>query len=412
MNIWIFNQYAITPDMPGGTRHYDLGRELVRRGHNIVILATSFHHQMHKETKLEPGKKWDVGEVDGINFVWLKTPGYFRNDWRRVVNMIVYAWRAWGFGRKLLKLIPSIDKPDVIFGSSPHLLIPLAAYFVSKHYDVPFLMEVRDLWPQTLIDMEGLSEKSPITKILQILEKFLYKKANLVITLLPKASDYITKCGISEKKIIWIPNGVDLSRFSKAEPSSLSGKKEFKVMYLGAHGRANALDVIIKASKIIQDRGFLDIKFILIGDGPEKPRLIALSKDINLCNMEFWDPVPKIRVPDVLCATDATVFILHDISLYKYGISLNKLFDYLAAGKPLVLVGNPSNNPIKEIHCGINIPSGNPEVFADAIVKLYNMSAEERREMGRRGREYVEKYHDIKKLAKKLEDVIYQVVNG
>jgi len=407
MNIWILNQYAHPPDLPGGTRHYDLGRELVKRGHRVAIFATSFHHYLHRETRLRSGEKWKVEDVNGVKFVWIRTPSYQRNDWRRVQNMVVFAFRAWWLGRKLPKLAPEVGKPNVVIGSSPHLLTPLAAYWVAQHYGVPFVMEVRDLWPQTIIDMGELSARNPIIKALQVLERFLYRRSERIITLLPLAHEYITACGVPREKIVWIPNGVDLARFGDFKVSaSPESERVFKVMYLGAHGQANALDVLIQAAKVIQDQGYYEIRFILVGDGPEKPRLMALVKELGLHNVEFRDPVPKDEVTKALRFADATFFVLRDLPLYNYGISLNKLFDYLAASKPLILAGKPANNPVEEAHCGLTVPPQDPEALTEAIVKLYQMSPEERAEMGKRGREYVEKHHDIRKLAIQLEEAL------
>jgi glycosyltransferase involved in cell wall biosynthesis len=326
--------------------------------------------------------------------------------------MVIFALRAWWLGRKLPKLVPVVGKPDVVIGSSPHLLTPLAACLVAQHYGVPFVMEVRDLWPQTIIDMGELSARNPITKALQVLERFLYRRAERIITLLPLVHEYITACGVPREKIAWIPNGVDLSRFGDFKVSASSEpEKVFKVMYLGAHGQANALDVLIQTAKNIQDQGYYEIRFILVGDGPEKPKLMALAKELGLLNVEFRDPVPKAEVPKVLRAADATVFILHDLPLYNYGISVNKLFDYLAASKPLILVGEPANNPVEEAHCGLTVPPENPQALAEAVIKLYQMSPQERAEMGKRGREYVEKYHDIRKLAAQLENLLQSVLS-
>ncbi len=408
MNIWIFNQYAHPSDLPGGTRHYDLGRELVQRGHQVLIFATSFHHYLHRETRLQPGEKWKIEVVDGIKFVWLRTPPYQRNDWRRVRNMVVFALRSWWLGCRLPKIAPEIGKPDVVVGSSVHLLTPLAAYWVARHYRVPFVMEVRDLWPQTIIDMGELSANHPITKVLQALERFLYRRAKKIITLLPRADKYITACGIPQEKIVWIPNGVDLSRFEGLEPY-VPSENGLKVVYLGAHGKANVLDTVIQAAKILQDRGYCEIQFIFIGDGPEKPRLMALAEELGLRNVEFHDPVPKSEAPKKLGDAHVTLLTLQDLPLYNYGISFNKLFDYLAASKPLILAGRPANNPVKEAHCGFTVPPRNPEALAEAVIKLYQMSPEERAEMGKRGREYVEKYHDIRKLAMQLESVLQSV---
>lgn len=411
MNLWVFNHYAHPPDLPGGTRHFDLGRELMRRGHRVAIFASSFHHALHREVRLGPGERWKVEDVDGLKFVWLRTPPYQKNDWRRVLNMLSYMFRAWWLGRRLPKLVPDIGRPDVVVGSSVHLLAVLAAYWVAKRHKAKFIMEVRDLWPQTIIDMGELSEGSPVVRLLRVLEKFLYRRAERIIVLGPQMSEYIVACGVSQERIVWIPNGVDLSRFDSAAIPEVS-HEGFRVMYLGAHGQANALDVLLEAAKIVQDRGSHEIRFVLVGDGPEKPGLMTLAQELGLSNVEFREPVPKTEVPKTLHEADATVFILKDLPLYRYGISLNKLFDYLAASKPLIVGGSPKNNPVEEADCGLTVPLRDPQALAEAVIKLYQMPEEERKAMGRRGREYVEKYHDIAKLAERLEEVLEEVVHS
>ncbi len=401
MNIWLLNHYAHPPDLPGGTRHYDLGRELVKRGHRVIIFASSFHHYLHRETRLQLEERWKIEDVNGVKFVWVRTPPYQHNDRRRVQNMIAFALRVWRLGQSLPKLAPEIKNPDVVIGSSPHLLTPLAAYGVARRYRVPFVMEVRDLWPQTIIDMGELRARHPIIKALQMLERFLYYRAERIITLLPLAHEYITSCGIPREKIVWIPNGVDLSKFALVT-NTYDSDEAFTVMYLGAHGQANALDVLIHAAKVVQDQSYQEIKFVLIGDGPEKPRLKELAEKLELKNLEFRDPVQKNEVSHALQQADATVFVLNDLQLYKYGISLNKLFDYLAARKPLILAGTPINNPLEEVQCGLTVPPQDPQALADVIIKLYQMPQEEREAIGRRGREYVEQYHAIPLLAEKL----------
>jgi glycosyltransferase involved in cell wall biosynthesis len=410
MNIWFFNHYALPPDLPGGTRHYDFGQELVKRSHQVVIFATSFHHYLHRETRLRPGEKWKVEDVNGVRFVWIRTPPYWRNDWRRVRNMIIFALRAWWLGRKLTKLVPEIGKPDVVIGSSPHLLTPLAAYWVARHHRVSFVMEVRDLWPQTIIDMGELSAHHPITKALQTLERFLYHRAEKIISLLAQADKYITACGIPQEKIVWIPNGVDLSRFEGLE-HCVTSENGLKVIYLGAHGKANALDTVIQAAKILQDWGYRKIRFVLIGDGPEKPRLIGMAQTLGLKNVEFRKPVPKIEIPKVLREADAFIVQLGGAEVYRWGISSNKLFDFMAVGRPVFSSAEAPLNPVKEAKCGFTIPPWDPKALAEAVIKLYQMSPEERAEMGKRGREYVEKYHDIRKLAAQLENLLQSVLS-
>jgi len=402
--IWILNHYAITPDMPGGTRHYDFGKELIKRGYRITIFASSFHYSIHKELKLTKNEKWKIENIDEINFVWIKTFPYQKNNWRRVLNMASYMWRTYWIGRKVANINKSIKKPDVIIGSSVHLLAVLSAYWLAKHYRAKFIMEVRDLWPQTLIDMGKIEEGCLITKILQALERFLYKRAERIITLLPHANDYIAKIAVSKNKIIWIPNGVDLSRFKEIKTKETNNY--FKIIYVGAHGIANALEVILDAAKLIQNKGYDKIRFIFVGEGPEKENLIKYKNEIGLQNVEFRNMVPKDKVAKIMNEADALIFSSRKIEVYKYGISFNKLFDYMAAGKPIIFSVNAANNPVQETKCGLSTPPEDPKMMAEAAIKLYKMPPEERKKMGENGRRYVEKYHSIPVLVDKLEKIL------
>ncbi|MFC1717380.1 glycosyltransferase family 4 protein [Candidatus Poribacteria bacterium] len=401
-SIWIFNHYAITPDMTGGSRHYDLSKELVKRGYDVTIFASSFHYSRYVETKLSGDEGWKIETVDGIRFVWLKTPAYQRNDWRRIVNMLNYTYRSYHLGRKITQIMPCIPKPDTIIGSTVHLLAVFSAYCIARFYRAKFIMEVRDLWPQTLIDIGALSEKALTAKAMYALEKFLYQKAGRIITLLPLAGEYMVSRGVSNDKIVWLPNGVDLSRYGTDRETRTTSNGHFKMLYLGAHGRVNALDNLIDAAHIVQDRGYEGIQLIFVGDGPEKPGLIKHKEKLNLKNVEFHDSIPKSEVPGLIASVDACLVTLLDLGLYKYGLSFNKIFDYLAAGKPIIMGGSPVNDIIKDADCGFSVPPDDSNALANAMIALYEMSAEERLAMGRRGRGYVEKYHDTKVLAERL----------
>jgi len=405
MNIWIFNHYALTPDLPGGTRHFDFARELTNRGHKVTIFASSFHYSLLKETKKYDKNKFILEIYDNVNFIWIKTFPYKKNDWKRVLNMLSYSYRSYKVAKNYKKI--DIDKPDVIIGSSVHLFAVYIAYKLSKFFKVPFVMEVRDLWPQTLIDM-GISKWHPFIILLGILEKFLYKQAKRIITLLPKAKDYITSLGVSEDKIVWIPNGVYINRFSSNRLKNKNTKK-FIVTYAGAIGKANNLDVLIKAAKILKDVS--DIEFIIVGDGPERRRLEKKVFELGLNNVQFKGSVSKNEVLFYLCNSDILYFNLKKSPVFKYGISSNKLFDYLASGKPVIFAASAGNNPVADARAGITVPPENPEALAEAILKLYRMPKEERQEMGERGRKYVEKYYSIPKLVDKLEKVLYEVIN-
>jgi glycosyltransferase involved in cell wall biosynthesis len=399
--LWILNHYALSPDMPGGTRHYELGRHLAELGYDVTILASSFHYAQRRETRHYGKEPWQTEQVDGVTFVWLRTFPYEGNNWRRVLNMASYMVRSYCLGRRLPGLSSTVPKPDVIIGSSVHLLAVVSAWFLARHFRASFVMEVRDLWPQTLVDMGALTEGSLLTRLLRGLETHLYRQAERIIILLPRAKEYISRLGIDVGKVRWIPNGVDVSQFS-AHASKPRPHQPFTVTYVGAHGRANNLDVVLDAAKEVEQRVHASVHFTFVGDGPEKQRLKAYSKNLNLSNVEFRDPVSKESIPEELAKTDALVFVLRDVGVFKYGISSNKLFDYLASAKPVLFACDTPNNMVEETGAGVSVPPENPAALADAIVHLYEMPPDQRAAMGQRGRAYVEQHHDYALLARRL----------
>ncbi|MFZ5919273.1 MAG: glycosyltransferase family 4 protein [Chloroflexota bacterium] len=399
-SIWILNHYALTPDMPGGTRHFELASKLVDMGHDVTIFASAFNHKLRENVHLPKAAAWGTESIEGVRFVWIDTFPYYSNNWRRWMNMVSYMLQVYLVGRKLPYTLSDFPAPDVIIGSSVHLLAVMAAYFLARAFKAHFVMEVRDLWPQTLIDMGALTENGIIARILRGLEHFLYKRAERIIVLMAKADEYIIKTGVDRNKICWIPNGVHIQPLNEDTITGSPGGL-FTIMYAGAHGEANGLHSLIQAARIVQDQG-LAVRFVLVGDGPEKQKLIALSRQLELSNVEFWNAVPKSTVPATLAQSDALVFILKDIDVLKYGISPNKLFDYLAAAKPVIFSCNAENNIVQQSESGLSVPAEAPELLAEAIAKISQMPAEERRAMGARGRAYVEQHYDTRTLAMRL----------
>ena len=406
-NIWIFNHYAISPDMSGGTRHYDLGKELVRRGHKVAIFASGFDHNTKKYIKVHPKERYKIEDYNGVYFVWLNTIPYYGNDWRRILNMISY-------GVRVLSVCRRIEKPDVIIGSSVHPFAVLAAWWLARRYKARFIFEVRDLWPQTTVEMEAIKATGIPAKILYVWEKFMYKKAEKIIVLLPNAKEYIEKRGIDPQKIVWIPNGVNLEQFynpRQLDPDSnlvkflRKNKNKFKIIYAGAHGPANGLDVVVEAASILQ-RNHNEVQFLLIGDGVEKDKLQHDSKKYNLKNMHFSFSIPKEKIPDLLQYADLLLHCLAPINVFKYGISPNKVFDYLASGKPIIISAEIANNIVQDAKAGIIVKPGNAEALAQGILKIENMTLEERQKLGANGRAYVEKYHNTRVLAGILEKIL------
>ncbi|MDK2897342.1 MAG: hypothetical protein PWP04_1462 [Candidatus Atribacteria bacterium] len=406
-SLWILNHYAISPDMSGGTRHFDLARELVKKGHEVTIFASGFDHHTRQYLKVKPGEKMRVEEYDGVRFVWVNTIPYYGNNWRRVLNMLSYGWRV-------LRCSRGLTKPDVVIGSSMHPFAALAGWWLARRHKARFIFEVRDLWPQTAVDMGAMKKNSLPVKLLYAWEKFMYHKAEKIIVLLPYAKDYVASRGISSEKVFWLPNGVNLERFDHPvplEPGSEVAEvfeqyhDKFKVVYTGAHGVPNGLDVIVEAAKLIQEKSE-NIHFILIGEGTEKSRLKEKAQSFGLMNITFCEPIPKQAVPSVLLAADCLVYSIPAFDIYRFGVSLNKSFDYLASAKPVVMAGNPQNNIVEEAKAGIVVEPENPEALADAIIKIYELPEEKRIELGKNGRRYVEQFYNIKTLAENLESLL------
>lgn len=397
--LWIFNHYAEPPDRQA-TRSFDLGKELTKRGHEVTIFSSSFSHYRFQEEKLLPHQRWKVEEIDGVRFVWLRTTPYRRNDWRRAINMLSYALRAWRVARRRR------ERPDVIIGVSVHPLAALAAYLVSRATRSRFFFEVTDLWPETLVEFGVLPRAHPLVWLLAAIERFLYRKAERVISLLPNLAAYLAERGIDPGKAVWIPNGVDLSRYETLRGYDGTSRGVFTVMYIGGHVQANALDVILDAASVLQAGGTEQVKFVFVGGGQEKPRMVRRAEALGLRNVEFRDVVPKERLAEVMAEADAFVFSLRNLALYRYGIGLNKMCDYLASGRPIVFAGHSSYNPIADAGAGVTVPPEDPRALAEAIQRLMHLPAEARLRMGTNGVAYVERAHDIKTLASRLEALV------
>jgi glycosyltransferase involved in cell wall biosynthesis len=404
-SIWIVKQYGSTPELPGGTRQFDLAQSLARRGYQVTYFLSSFHYLLQEEVKLRAGEPFRVERLNGLNLVWVRGFPYTRNDWRRVVNMVDYAKRFYLLGKKITRQQLGINSPDIVIAFNLPLLTPLCAYLLSKKYGAKFFLEVGDLWPQTLIDMGALNEQSLIASFLRSIEKFLYGRAQRILTPLPYISEY-PSLDTFKNKIIRIGSGIDISHYRNSAKIPDKKNESFTLLYLGAHGPANDLSNVLIAFNRIQNLGFSKIKLILVGHGVAKDALVREAQDMKLRNLGFENAVPKNKVPEIIATADACLFSLKKASVFNYGINPNKLADYLASGKPIIFAADVRNNIVEETGCGLAVRAGAPEELADAIIKLYRMPPRDRATMGYRGRKYAEKYLDFEKVADNLLEIL------
>lgn len=336
MKIWILNHYAISPKSIGGTRHFDLAQELVRKGHEVRIFASSFNHFEKMETVQYTNSNFSEVCVEGVKFTWIKTPPY-NNSLKRLVNIIFFTSRLNNVLNKYLKW----EVPDIIIGSSVHPLTPLIGLKKSQKKKVLFYFEERDLWPQTFIDFGLLGERNIISIILFGLEKHLYKKSDRVIFLFEKAHKYALTKGLADNKHIYIPNGYSESRVLKPIVSNevdimltpFTNKK--LCVYTGSMGEANHMLPLMRLAKSVQNEE--EYHFLFVGDGPLKHSLQKYVLENQLKNITFHHPIEKGKIPYLLSQAHCGLISMKDSPLYNWGFSMNKIYDYLSLGLPIIM---------------------------------------------------------------------------
>lgn len=394
MNLWFVSAH----DQPRGvsSRTYDYCRQLLARGHRVTMFTNGYDHWTHQE-RLLPGEPWRVEEVDGIRVIWLRTVPYQGNGLGRGVNMISNAWQA----MRVARVLP--DRPDVVVGPSVPLATGWAAARIASRTGARFVFEVRDVWPQALVDDGGMSRYSPVYFVFRALEKWLYRRAHRISAVMPFVHRHVAASGCSPEKVTWIPNGVDIELFAGTGHYAGGSSSNLVAMYVGGFGAAHDVISIVRAARILKDKGLSTYRFVIVGNGPKRPECIREAAELGLTNVEFRDPVPKSEVPRLLEESDILLACVLDSPIYRFGLNLNKVFDYFGAGRPVIFAGNAPNDPIAASGAGFSIPPQDPGAMADALARYAQMPAKERVGMGLRGRAYVEKEFDIRMLARKME---------
>jgi len=403
MKILLVNHYAGSPKHGMEYRPYHLARQWVQQGHQLTIVAASFSHL---RTVAPPASGRVTEEwIDGIRYLWLKTPEYHGNGVRRAVNMFAFAWHLQRHGGRLAREC----SPEIVIASSPHPLIIYSCVRIARKAAAQLVFEVRDLWPLTLVEVGGMSPWHPFVALLQGAENYAYRHADRVVSVLPKADEHMRRHGMAAGKFVYLPNGIDAAQWeADASPlpaehaQVLSRLKEegcLLVGYAGGHGISNALDALLEAARLVDDRR---LRFVLVGQGPEKDRLRGKAEQAGAGQVLFLPPVPKASIPALLAEMDVLYLGWNRNPLYRFGISPNKLFDYMMAGKPVVHAVEAGNDLVAESGCGISCAPDDPAAIAAAIRDLLERPRVEVEAMGRRGRAYVVRCHDYGMLAQRF----------
>lgn len=409
MNILIINHYAGSLTHGMEYRPYYVAHQLITAGHKVSIVGASYSHVRQKQPDFNGYMSHEI--IDGIHFYWLRTPSYRGSGLFRIINMLAFIvglyFKAGYFVKKI--------NPNAVIASSTYPLDIFPAKFIANKSKCLCAFEIHDLWPLSPIHLGNMSKFNPFIFIMQIAEDYMCHNADKIISILPYADRHLITRGMDPKKYYHIPNGIALDDQNKQEGSvkipqqhtdllnALKRKNLFLVGYTGAHGLANALDYLINAGiYLINEK----IDIILVGKGPEKNRLEQLCKNHSLSNIHFLPPVPKETIPDLLEKFDALFLGWRNSELYEFGISPNKLIDYMYSGKPIIHSINMGNNPVEESGCGITVEAENDSRIADGIRVIKSMTESQRKEMGARGRDYILRNQTYEVLAKKFVEIL------
>ncbi len=365
MHIAYIHQHFSTKQGATGTRSYEMSRRLIEAGHRVTMICGNYAVGHQADVSSDPVSSYDI---DGISIKQIAVSyGNQMSFMQRIASFLKFA-------RGATKVVSQLDA-DLVFASSTPLTVGIPGMKGAKKIGVPFVFEVRDLWPELPIAM-GVLKNPALVWYARRLERKIYRAAKHIIALAPGIKEGVCRAGASEQKVSIIPNSADMDLFqptdAKPQDARYGSPEEFRLVFTGAHGLANGLDAVLDAVAEIKRRNISNVRFIFIGQGNQKQRLVARSKTEKLDDYISWiDSMPKQELAKLLPQMDVGMMILSNIPSFYYGTSPNKFFDYLASGLP-VLNNYPGwlADMIKECDCGLAVNPNDPKAFVNAIVRM------------------------------------------
>ncbi len=395
MHILFIHQAFAALDEAGGTRHHELARYLVERGHRVTIIASPVSYLTGKSRQKRPA--WVEKQETGPGITIYRTYTYsalHKSFFHRIFSFLSFMVSSFLVGI-------GVKEVDLVWGTSPPIFQGVTAWLVARLKRVPFLFEVRDLWPAFAIAV-GVLRNPLLVRASLWLERFLYRRADRVMVNSPGFIEHVTRRGARWVELV--PNGAEPEMFNPQDEGTafrqqhhLDGK--FVILYAGAHGMSNDLGIVLQAAARLSDDP--SILFLLVGDGKEKANLQAQASGLQLNNILFLPPVAKDKMNEVMAAANAGLAILKPLEMYKTTYP-NKVFDYMAAGRPVVLaIDGVIRDVVERAGAGLAVPPGDPQALSEAIRALAS-HPQEARAMGLAGRAYVQKHFNRRDLAEKL----------
>lgn len=373
MRIWIINHYAIPPSLGGLVRHYYITKFLQRSGNEVKLFTSSKIHNSDVNM-ITDGSLYVEKEMDGIEYTFVRGSNYKGNGIARIKNMLEFPVRIW-------KVCKKFEKPDVIYTSSPSPFTAFSAILMAKHRKVKVVLEVRDLWPESIVEYNDISRKNPIVLLLYQLEKWLYKNADRIVFTMEGGKQYIQEKGwdkvIDLNKVHHVNNGVDLEEFDynrdkfQIEDEDLDNPHTYKIIYTGSLRKANSqIFLLFKAIELMQGEEYRDYSFLIYGRGEIEEELKGICKEKHINNVKFKGYVEKKYIPYILSKCDLNVLNCAPSKMLRFGGSQNKLFDYLASGRPILAGEDTKYSITGNEQCGISRHYTGAEDVVDAIKEI------------------------------------------
>lgn len=411
MRILIVHQYYLMPEQPGGSRFNKMARSWAEQGHEVTVIAGNVDHTSGKTPDRYHGR-WIVKESDGpVSVYRCHVPSTYASSYRGRM------WAFLGFTLSASTAAIRVRRPDVVIATSPPLVAVIPGWLAARLsiHPVPWIFEVRDLWPESAITTGVLRRSSLIAKLLYGLEWFACRSATKINVLTPAFEQDLLERGLAERdKIALVPNGADLDQFRPALKQNWVRQKygwdrHFVVMYSGAHSRANAVDQLVETAELL--RGVPDIRIVCVGDGPERARLELDADRRGLKNIQFCGSQPKAQMPDFVAACDVGAAVLQNNPTFRT-VYPNKVFDYMATARPTLLAidGIARKLVCEDAQAGVFATPEDPQALA-ATIRWLSEHREECRAMGERGRRWVEVHAGREALAKRYLKILESLVS-
>lgn len=405
MNILYINHYAGSLDMGMEFRPYYLAREWQKMGHKVRIVAATYSHLRKQNPSVK--KDFEIQVIDGIEYQWIKTGEYVGNGLARAKTMLEFCGKLQLNANRIAKEF----NPNIVIASSTYPLDTYPANRIASISKAKYIHEVHDMWPATLYEVGGMSRKHPFVVLMQIAENYAYRHCDRCVSLLPFAEQYMHEHGLGEGKFLNIQNGIVEEDWKDCDSIPSEHKKffdnnsdKFIVGYFGGHALSNALDKALDVASEFIKRGDNKTLFVFVGDGIEKQRLISRAREEHLKNVAFLPSVSKKAIPDLLKYFDCSYMTGMDSPLYRFGLCLNKLYDSMMAGLPVVCAFNAPDTLVRHTNCGYQCDPKDMEQVVEAIDKIAKMAEKEREELGNNGRKAILKDYKMSHLAAKFID--------